>query len=106
VRSKIPQSIYVRPDAPQVEPLAVDVADFPQLTGVEQLFHVANGGIVNKSVTGHDHQTTFLCERSQFIHFSYCGGQELLHKHILASQQGVSRQFKMSTRRRSDDDSV
>ena len=106
VRGEIPQGINVRADASQVKALAVNVAHLAQFTGINHLFHITDGGIVNESVADHDDQMFPRRLGGQFIDLGSAGGERFLDEHVFARRQRPGGEFKMGGRWRGDDDGV
>src|SRR5438128_12362648 len=103
VRHEVAKRIDIGTDPAQVETLAVNVADFSQLTRVDELFYVSDGSVVNESVPGHDDEALFSGIFAQFIHFTGFGGQRLLHKDMLAGFEHPYRQAEVSFSRGCND---
>ena len=92
------------PDAAKVETLAVNVTDLAQFAGIDQLFHVADGGVVNEGVSGHDHRGCVSRPHTgQFIHFAGLVARGFSTKTCLPASRACSREIEMSGGRSGDD---
>ena len=69
VRREVPQRIDIRTDAAQIQPLAIDVTNFPQLAGVDQLLHVTHGRVINEGVAGHHDEAALIGPAGKVIDF-------------------------------------
>ncbi len=98
MRREVPKRIDIGTDPAQVETLAVNVADFSQLTRVDELFHISDGSVVNKSVSCHDDKVPLGSAVTQFVHLAGFRGQRFFHKDVFASAEYPFRHAEVGLR--------
>ena len=57
VDAERPEGVLVRADHAEVLTVAVDAGNVPELTGIDELLHLAKAGVVEEQVAGHQHES-------------------------------------------------
>ena len=104
VDAQRPQRVLVRADHAEVLAVAVDARDLAELATVHELLHLAQPGVVEEEVTGHQHEATLLGERHELLHLRGAHRRRLLDEDVLARLERLLRELVMRRHRGRDHD--
>ena len=106
MRRKVPESIQVLPDYPQIEPLPIYVENLAELALLYQLTKVANGLGVEERVPHHEHALRRLRLGDHRVAVGHRQGERLLDEHLLAGAERRDRMLGVERCRRGQNDRV
>src|SRR5450432_4445377 len=87
VRSEIPSHVNVSLEEAQVQTARIDVADFADVAGANDLPDLLHRGGIEKRVADHQHNASAFRDLDQLLTLRRGGGHRLLNKGVFAGQQ-------------------
>ena len=88
MRSQIPGDVDVLLEKTEIEALGVDVADFANVAGVDDLGNLQDGLGIDEGVPYHQRKAALVGQFDQFLAFRGRGSHRLFDQHMLAGEQG------------------
>src|SRR6476646_4788495 len=104
VDAERPERVLVRADHAEVLTVPVDAGDLAQLAGFDELLHLPETRVVEKQMTGHQHEIPLLREGDELLHLLRAHRGRLLDKNVLASLERLLRELVVGRHRRRDRD--
>jgi hypothetical protein len=95
VRSEIPCDIDISLEESQIETTRVDVTDFTDIAGADDLPDLLNRGGIEEGMTDHEHKASTLRELDQLLALRRGRSHRLLNESVLAGQQAFLGQSKV-----------
>src|SRR6478672_4429540 len=106
VRGKIPEGVDIGTDAPEIQPLAIDVTKVTQLAGINKFLHITDGRVVDEGVASHDNEISLGSTSGKFINLRNLGRQRFLHEDVFTSIEDLLGKGEVACSRSGDDHSM
>jgi hypothetical protein len=106
VHAERPEGVLVLADLAEVLPVPVDAENVAELTRLHELLELADAGVVEEEVAGHQHELVLLGEPDELLHLSRPHRGRLLHEDVLAGLERPLRELVVRRHRRRDDHGV
>ena len=106
VSGEVPRRVHVEADRAKVRPHHRDIEDPTEVSGVDDLLHALNAGVVHEDVSDHKNARALVGQRLQLFTFSNGRRDRLLHKNVLVVFKRRLRDAVVCTGRGCNDDRV
>src|SRR4029077_8789454 len=106
VRGKVPEGVDVGTDAPEIQPLTIDVTKVTQLSGINQFLHIPDGRVIDEGVTRHHNEILLGSASRELIDLGDLGGQRFLHENVFTSIEDLLGKGEVTRSRSGDDHSM
>ena len=106
VDAERPERVLVRADHAEVLAVAVDAGHVAELTRVDELLHLAQAGVVEQQMPGHEHAVVGARERDELLHLLAAHRRRLLDEDVLARLERLLRERVVGRHGRRDRDGL
>jgi hypothetical protein len=106
VRGKVPEGVDIGTDAPEIQPLTIDVTKVTQLAGINKFLHITDGRVIDEGVTSHNNKVSPGSASRELIDLGDLRGQRFLHENVFTSIEDLLGKGEVTCSRSGDDHSM
>ncbi len=93
VDAERPEGVLVRPDPPEVLPVAVDAEHLAESARLDQLLQLLHARVIEQEVARHENEVAFGGEGHELVDLAALHRRRLLDEHVLAGLEGCLREL-------------